>query len=97
MRTVGHRTRRNGPRRVRGACSYCGAVWESDRLRLDESGNYVCPLEGPGRDIAALDQANIDSMSVLQEDVQDYHGPAYDESTYPEAVNLTTRDDVLGS
>lgn len=96
MRSLGWRTKKNGPRRVRGACSYCGTVWESNKLWIDGDGNYVCPLEGRGRSRATLDTANIEAQGLLQESPPEYHGPVFDENLDPEPVHHETREDVTG-
>ena len=59
-RTIGKHWDRSVKGDFAWACDYCGVKWRRSQLRVDGSGLFVCPDEGPGLDNLTLEEGNQD-------------------------------------
>ncbi len=74
MRTIGRRIRSG--ERERALCSYCGTLWDRDKLFRDAAGLLSCPQEGKGRDAVTLTRANVASaLATAQSHRSNPHDP----------------------
>lgn len=65
MRTIGKRISDKVPGDFHLMCDYCGVMWPRSKLRQDAARMWVCPDEGPGRDVVTLSrQQAMDAGSM---------------------------------
>jgi len=72
MRTIGRHRPRSSPKGDYVTfCGHCGTAYYRSQLYLDEAGILVCPDEGEGLDIVALEDANQSMMRVWERSEHD--------------------------